>query len=95
MSGFRKKKECPTSYELVDMVNREVDGVDGLRIAAHLAVCDFCSAELELYRAYPLIDEGASETPALPTPLFELAQTMLTRETIHISRLEYLLKETS
>jgi len=95
MSGFRKKKECPSSYELVDAMKREIDGVDGLRMASHLAVCDFCSAEVELYRAYPPIDEGDNETPALPTPLFELAQTMLTRETIHISRLEYLLKETS
>ena len=94
MSRFRKKKDCPASQELLDAVMGKIDGVNALIIASHLAGCDFCSAEVELYRAFPLNDDDVAEAPPMPTPLLELAQTLLTRETIHISRLEYLLNET-
>ena len=93
MSSFRKEKNCPSSYELAEIANGPVSGEQGLRIATHLASCDFCSAELEFYRAYPPEGSGVP-APPIPGPLRELAESLIGRETIHISRLEYLLKET-
>jgi hypothetical protein len=92
MSEFRKKIDCPSSFELVDAVNNELDGQRGLWIAGHLAVCDFCSAEVEFYRNFPPdgIDVPA---PPMPIALLELAEALIAKETIHISRLEHLLKE--
>jgi hypothetical protein len=92
MSNFRKEKHCPSSFELVEVVNRTLNGKDGLRIAAHLASCDFCAAELEFYQHFPPASEEVSGIP-IPDPLRELAEALLAQETIHISRLEYLLRE--
>jgi hypothetical protein len=61
-------------------------------MAVHLAGCEFCAAELEFYRAYPPYDVE-SAAPPMPTPLFELAEALIAKETIHISRLEHLLRE--
>ena len=92
MSEFRKKKDCPSSFELVDGVNNELDGQRGLAIANHLAACDFCAAELEFYRAYP--PDGLDiPAPPIPIALLELAEALIAKETIHISRLEHLLRE--
>ena len=92
MSNFRKEITCPSSWELVDLLNGEVAGDVGLRIAVHLAECDFCAAELEFYRAHPP-DGSAGSAPPMPAPLLELAEALIAKETIHISRLEYLLKD--
>src|SRR5690348_540589 len=53
MSDFRKHKHCPSSFELAEAATGMISGKSGLRIATHLAACDFCSAELEFYRACP------------------------------------------
>jgi len=90
MSDFRKEITCPSSWELVDLVSGEIAGDHGLRMAVHLAKCDFCAAELEFYRAYPPT-ASESEAPPMPAPLLELAEALIAKETIHISRLECLL----
>jgi len=92
MSNFRKEKNCPSSFDLVDVINREIDGEHALRVAVHLASCEFCAAELEFYRAFPP-DGFDVPAPPIPAPLLELAEALIAKETIHISRLEYLLKE--
>ncbi|HYJ90857.1 MAG TPA: hypothetical protein VEV84_06095 [Pyrinomonadaceae bacterium] len=92
MSNFRKEKGCPSSFELVDVLNGEISGEQGLKIAVHLASCDFCAAELEFYRAYPPYADEVT-TPPIPAPLLELAEALIAKETIHISRLEYLLRD--
>ena len=92
MSSFRKEKDCPSSFELVDVLEGTLDGEQGLKIATHLASCDFCAAELEFYQHYPPDGEKISEEP-MPDALKELAEALMARETIHISKLEYLLKE--
>jgi len=92
MSNFRKEITCPSSWELVDLLNGEVAGDVGLRIAVHLAECEFCAAELEFYRAYPP-NGSVGAAPPMPAPLLELAEALIAKETIHIARLEYLLKE--
>ena len=65
MSDFRKEITCPSSWELVELLEGEIAGENGLRIAVHLAGCEFCEAELEFYRAFP---PTVSETiaPAMP-----------------------------
>ncbi|HEY2867795.1 MAG TPA: hypothetical protein VGJ02_11945 [Pyrinomonadaceae bacterium] len=90
MSDFRKEITCPSSWELVDLFGGEVAGEYGLKMAVHLAECDFCAAELEFYRAYPPSDSETT-APPMPAPLMELAEALIAKETIHILRLEYLL----
>ena len=90
MVNFRKEKHCPSSYELAHASEGEIDGSAGLRLATHLAACDFCAAELDFYRHFP--PDGLNLTAAeIPQPLRELAEALLARETIHISKLEQLL----
>jgi hypothetical protein len=92
MSNFRKEKDCPSSFQLVESLSARINGEEGLRIAAHLASCDFCSAELEFYKHYPP-DGDDVQAPPMPRPLLELAEALIAKETIHISRLESLLRD--
>jgi hypothetical protein len=92
MSNFRKEKDCPSSFLLADSLNSKINGEEGLRIAAHLAKCEFCAAELEFYRHYPPGPVDAP-VPTIPRPLLELAEALIAKETIHISRLEALFRE--
>jgi len=92
MSKFRKEKYCPSSFDLVEASCRPLTGVKGLRLGNHLAGCDFCAAELAFYQHYPPDPVDTASEP-MPEPLKELAEALLARETIHISKLEYLLKE--
>jgi len=92
MSNFRKEKDCPTSFELADAADVELNGRDGLRLAAHLASCDFCAAELEFYKHYPP-DLAEIAVPPMPRPLLELAEALIAKETIHIARLNSLLRD--
>jgi hypothetical protein len=94
MSYFRKEKDCPSSYELADSVVGQLGGDQALRIAGHLASCDFCAAEIEFYKHYPPVMFSAEPAPGpIPDPLFELAQSTLTKESVSRSRLEFLLDE--
>jgi hypothetical protein len=93
MSNFRKKRECPSSFDLADASCGEVDGLRALVISSHIAICDFCAAEVEFYRAYPPEVETA-KPPPLPSPLMELAEALLSTDTIHISTLERLIWHT-
>jgi len=92
MSHFRKKKDCPSSYELADSVVGQLSGDLALRIAAHLASCDFCAAEIEFYKHYPPVMFSVEPVP-IPEPLFELAQSTLTKESVSRSHIEFLLDE--
>lgn len=90
MSEFRKEKDCPSSYDLVDVANGQVDGELALRIASHLARCEFCVAEVELYQTFPPSANEAG-APPIPHPLRELAEALITHDTVHIKTLENLL----
>ena len=89
MVNFRKEKSCPSSEDLLDLVREAVPGDRALRMAVHLRRCDFCQAELEFYCHYPPVDEAA-DAPPTPRPIRELAEALMTHDTIHISRLENL-----
>ena len=92
MSYFRKEKDCPSSYELADSVVGQLSGDQALRIACHLGSCDFCAAEIEFYKHYPPVMFSVEPDP-IPDPLFELAQSMLTKESVSRSQIEFLLDE--
>ena len=92
MSHFRKEKDCPSSYELADSVVGQISGDQALRIASHLHSCDFCAAEIEFYKHYPPVMFSVEPQP-IPDPLFELAQSTLTKESVSRSRIEFLLDE--
>ena len=61
-------------------------------VSEHAAHCDFCSAELELYRHYPsLMDERVDEEK-IPVHLYQLADALLNNRTSGTLALQTLLE---
>ena len=52
---------------------------EGAEIRRHLAVCEFCSAEVEFYANYPPAEDQV-EPAEMPRPLFQLAEALLTKK---------------
>lgn len=81
MTKFCKNEFCPTAEELVTFQSGEMAAKPRSGITKHLAICEFCSAELEFYSNYPpsrgTDSEEATETAAMPGPLLELAEALL------------------
>ncbi|MCU1268701.1 MAG: hypothetical protein JWM21_5019 [Acidobacteria bacterium] len=77
-SDFRKKWRCPSSEDLVAYPQRKLANLQASHINAHLAICDFCAAELQLLSKFPSA-EHCTETPAMPVQLRVLAEALLTR----------------
>lgn len=73
MNGFQKTKDCPASDEILAVVTSGQKRDDTRR---HLASCDFCAAELELYERFPIDDEKI-HIGQMPEPLRELAEALL------------------
>ena len=71
--GFQKTKDCPASEDILAMLSSEIDAGE---VCRHLAECEFCAAELELYRHYPVGDETV-HIGRIPEPLRELAEALL------------------
>ncbi len=42
----------------------------------HLSACEFCVSEVEFYSIFPPGEESV-QTPEIPGPLFELAESLL------------------
>jgi hypothetical protein len=76
MSSFCKNEDCPPSERLLAFQAKEIDPVEEEAIAAHLIICDFCAAEVDLYMTFPPIAEKVEPTK-IPLPLFELATALL------------------
>ena len=76
MGSFCKKEDCPTSEELLSLRNEGDRNLDAAELGYHLSVCEFCAAELDLYRWYLPVDEVV-EPAKMPQPLFELAEAIL------------------
>lgn len=82
MAMFRKQEDCPASQQLLAYQLGDLEQADARAIGKHLAVCEFCSSEVEFYEHYPVAKE-AEETPGetkMPKPLFELAESLLNRK---------------
>lgn len=95
MSGFCKNEDCPSSNELLEFQNGDTARTRGSEINKHLAVCEFCSAEVEFYSHYPQeeLTGEASEGSEIPAPLFELAEALLKNRYTDSRSLNSLLSE--
>jgi hypothetical protein len=91
MTTFGKTKDCPTSWELLDLASGHAVPDRERKLVRHLGVCDFCAAELEMYMDFPPMFERV-DAPPMPEPLRELAESTLTRASVRSARLEGLLK---
>ena len=92
MTKFGKTKDCPTSWELLDLANGLAIPVVERRLVRHLGVCDYCSAEFSFYVDFPPTFEEAVDAPTMPEPLRELAASTLTRASVRSAKLEGLLR---
>ena len=80
MARFCKNEDCPTSEDLLAFQFGDMPLSEGPGIRRHLAVCEFCSAEVEFYENYPPTDESnVTEADAMPRPLQELAEALLAK----------------
>jgi hypothetical protein len=64
------------AYQLGDL-----EQVEARAIGKHLAVCEFCSSEVEFYEHYPVAKE-AEDVPvetSMPESLYQLAESLLNR----------------
>ena len=83
MASFRKQEDCPTSQELLSYQLGDLDSAESRVIGKHLAVCEFCSSEVDFYERYPVSresEENSEENAQMPKPLFELAEALLNRK---------------
>jgi len=79
MEGFCKHEECPASEALAALTDDDARSYLE-ELEEHVAVCDFCSAEIDLYRHHPPIAEEVEATE-MPQPLRELAEALLQKKT--------------
>lgn len=82
MAKFCKNEDCPTSEDLLAFQTGDMPLSEGATIRRHLAICEFCSAEVEFYETYPPAaeQEEAVEADSIPTPLYELAEALLIKK---------------
>src|SRR6266850_5638786 len=78
-SDFKKQLHCPPSEDLAFYRQRNLANRQELHVAAHLRMCDFCSAELQLLSKVPSADHP-SECPPMPASLRALAEALLGSE---------------
>ena len=94
--NFCKNEDCPASQELLDFQNGDVELDRGSAICAHLAVCEFCSAEVEFYSRYPQQnvehEDERDIVTQIPQPLYELAEAILKNKDADISSLNFLIR---
>ncbi|CAN5375269.1 hypothetical protein BH10ACI1_BH10ACI1_32740 [soil metagenome] len=81
MITFCKSSICPSSQKLLAFQSSEVSERENRTIHRHLAVCEFCAAEVEFYTHYPQSDEKIEkiEKAEIPLPLYELAEALLSK----------------
>lgn len=76
--NFCKSEDCPSSQDLLDYQNGDLDRERSVDIRLHLRSCEFCTAETEFYSLYPQInDDPTPEPEAMPDSLLELAESLL------------------
>lgn len=95
LNGFCKSGDCPSSNELLDFENGILSGESEDDILCHISRCEFCSAELEFYSAFPQEPDTVErvESVKIPAPLFQLAEALLKKKHNDPSSLDSLLRE--
>ena len=77
MGSFVKTKACPASERLVAFQAGKTDSAEAAAIEQHLTGCEFCDAEVELYRRFSPNEIERQDAEPLPEPLRELAEALL------------------
>lgn len=93
MPNFTKSEDCPSSHDLLEYENGDMDLEAGRRVREHLVTCEFCSAEVEFYNHYPQAEDEVVETADIPAPLYDLAESLLSSKRNKISSLDRLLDD--
>lgn len=95
MIDFCKNEDCPSSNELLEFQVGELPGSRSSEVRRHLALCEFCEAEVEFYTHYPQEDVSfdPTERAEIPAPLFELAVALFKNRNGDPNSLDDLLRE--
>ena len=93
MITFGKSLTCPSSQILLAFQKGDVSILEKNDIQYHLEECEFCSAEVEFYEHNPQSDEAQISSGEIPTPLYQLAEALLSNDNKDVSRLNKLLNE--
>lgn len=81
---FCKQATCPSSEALLSYTTDALGVDQQARMALHLAVCDFCGAELQLLTEHPPIEEEGCALSDIPLNLRHLAEALLGRVSLTI-----------
>ena len=76
MINFCKGADCPTSQDIYAWQTNDLPIDVQQEVRDHIFSCDFCGAEAEFYARFPVADES-EPTSEMPTPLMELAESLL------------------
>lgn len=77
-TNFCKNEDCPSSQELLDFQNGDIDRERGVDIRIHMSTCEFCSAEVEFYSRFPQVTDDAEDSVCeIPPSLYELTNALL------------------
>lgn len=74
---FRKQRTCLPAQLLLRYATTTSALGSSRKIAAHLAVCDFCGAELQLLTRYPPVGERVVTRIEIPVALRCLAESLM------------------
>jgi len=85
--AFCKRVTCPSSETLVSYGTRALAAEQMLTVSTHLDECDFCGAEFQLLRRNTAREDEECITPAMPSHLRRLAQSLLTADWLHMESL--------
>lgn len=92
MVTFCKGSNCPSSQNLLAFQAGEASEKEAQTVRKHLAICEFCAAEIEFYAHYPQSEETIAEVE-IPLPLYELAEALLRNKHKDFKLLNKLLSE--
>ncbi len=85
VTTFYKQATCPTSETLLSYHSYGLMTEEWRRVTAHLAACDFCNAELQLFTEHPPCEENETTTEEetmMPLSLRCLAEVLLVGNTL-------------
>ena len=76
---FQKGVACPSSNLLLSFLTTTLSTEVAILVKAHLAGCEFCSAELMLLNHHRDIGKPPRKTPDLPINLRILAESLMSQ----------------
>ncbi len=93
MAGFNKSLNCPTSDQLLAFHTGNCTEEQRREVAVHINGCDFCGAEVDLYRHVPATLEEQEFAEKIPSHLYQLADALLNNRSSGDVALKTLLTE--